>query len=146
MVDLALAFILATTNGAALPAPEARRYAQDIAAVARSRQEAALLVTVADAEGGFRRDVETCHVRGDAGAAWTLYQLHRHWIAGDPHRLCRSNRAATDTAGRVLRFLLDRTGGVAETFRAYIGCKHGDRRVETRMRTFGRLMEMADAR
>jgi hypothetical protein len=145
MIELAicLSLVQATSNGSVLPQTEARRYASDIAAVAKTPEEAAILVTVANHEGSFRRDVETCKVTGDVGAAFSLYQLHRHWFAGDPRRLCESNREATDTAGRVLRFLRKRTDNLTEMFRAYIGCKAEDTRIVKRLATLSKLMEIA---
>ena len=143
MVELVLALVLATNNGAVIPASEARRYASDIAAVAQTPEEAALLVTVANHEGSFDRRVETCAVTGDKGRAFSLYQLHRHWFAGDPARLCRSNREATETTLRVLRYLRKRTEGMADMFKAYIGCKENDSRIVKRIVTLGKLMEIA---
>jgi hypothetical protein len=146
MIELVLALVLATPNGAMLPQSEARRYASDIAAVSETPEEAALLVTVANHEGSFDRKVETCQVTGDHGQAFSLYQLHRHWFAGDPQRLCESNRRATEEAGRVLRYLRKKTEGLGALFQAYIGCKEGDKRVWSRLSTFAHLMEVTRER
>ena len=143
MIELVLALVLATNNGAVIPASEARRYASDIAAVAQTPEEAALLVTVANHEGSFDRRVETCVVTGDKGQAFSLYQLHRHWFAGDPARLCRSNREATEATAKVFRVLRRWGNSPVQMIQKYIGCKENDSRIVKRIVTLGKLMEIA---
>jgi hypothetical protein len=145
MLDLAfcLSLIALTPSGALLSPPEARRYATDICAVVQTPKEAAWAATVIDFEGSWDPRVERCEKTGDNGASLTLYQLQRHWLGKLAEKACQSHREATRVAIGVFRYL-SRGRTIAEVFRAYAGCKPGDKRVTTRVQLYEKLMEMAD--
>jgi hypothetical protein len=142
-IGFCLALVFATPSGAALAPAEGRRYAVDICAVVQTPEEAAWASTVIDFEGSWDPKVERCEKTGDAGQSFTLYQLQRHWLGNAVEKACQSHREATRVAIGVFRYL-SRGRTIAEVFRAYAGCKPGDKRVTTRVQLYEKLMEMAD--
>jgi hypothetical protein len=121
------------------------QYAADIAEASQGELELALaMVATQDAESTWRRDIETCKVLGDGGAAATAWQLHKHWRGGHSRaEVCASNRLAASLAAGALIALSHRTGGLRGAMRAYVGCRPGDPRSARRIRTFERLVAAA---
>jgi hypothetical protein len=139
LVIASLATIPAWRN---LPAPRGERLASDIAAEVDTLDEMNATIATAVIESGLRDAVETCHVVGDNGRAWSLYQLNADkWKRGHTKtEICSSNRLATRLAVQALRELGGSSGHWTHALRAYVGAKNPrDVRVASRVGLFVRL-------
>jgi len=107
----------------------AREVAVPIAAVAPTTEDALLLVVTAFRESSFRKEVETCEVRGDAGLAHTLFQLHvRNLWPHGPEVACSRPVVAAGLALRTLG-----RGTVEERVSRFMGRKPTNREVQWRV-------------
>jgi hypothetical protein len=123
-----------------VPNATANRYAADIAAVAETREEALLLVTVARHESSFDPRVERCEVKGSVGEI-TTYQLRADRMSPEQReRLCSSHRVAAKIARDRLARFLGKNGTVRNALMLYAGRTNpNDKRIEARVATFERL-------
>jgi hypothetical protein len=133
---LVAVMIAATPNGKLISEHASTRYSMDIARVADTKEEAAMLVLTANYEGSFDYSVEHCKIVGDHGQAITLYQMHKHnWGPYSREQLCGSNAIATAQAHSVMMMIFRIRKSWKEVIMGYGGfttCKSKDctRRVE----------------
>jgi hypothetical protein len=128
-----------------VPNATANRYAADIAAVAETRQQALMLVTVLRHESSFDPRVERCEVTGAVGEI-TGYQMRsERFTPTERKRLCSSHRAAAKEApGRLVGFLRE-TFTVRGALAKYAGKPEIHRRINDRMTTYDMLEREAPA-
>lgn len=123
----------------ATPVDEAVGYADSISEVTQDIDQGLELVTVLKHESDFRREVQTCRVKGDGGLALGSYQLHKHWRAGYPEsRLCSDLVLQTRLADRALRACRGEKGSHRRAFARFLGRPENDPEVARRVATFQR--------
>jgi hypothetical protein len=119
-----------------IPDSLAARYGADIAAVAKTREEALTLVTIQRHESSFDPHVERCQTLGAAGEITAFQFMADRFTPAARRRLCRSNRdAAAEARERIAAFIAD-TGTIRGALAKYAGKSRDHRRINDRMKTF----------
>jgi hypothetical protein len=139
MLDAAAVAIAIHLALPGIPSTLAQRYGADIAAVAQTREEALLLVTIQRHESSFDPAVERCATLGREGEITAFQLLPGRFTKARRIRLCGSNReAAAEARGRIVEFLAA-TGTERGALSMYAGKHRDHRRINDRMKTYQML-------